>query len=59
MAESSSELQPAAADALLPERSDRLLEFVLGRDLQGATLRGALYLIVIGAILATIAVLVR
>lgn len=57
MAESSSET-PAAANAL-PERSDRLLALVLGRDLQGATLRGALYLVIIGAVLATIAWLAR
>jgi hypothetical protein len=57
MDESSSAPQPAAADAL-PERSDRLLERALGRDLQGATLRSGLYLLVIGAVLATIAWLV-
>ena len=58
MAESSSETQTITADAL-PERSDRLLALALGRDLQGATLRGALYLALVGAVLATIAWLVR
>lgn len=49
---------PVAADAF-PERSDRWLTLALGRDLQGATLRGALYLLVAGVLLATIAALVR
>ena len=58
MAETSSETQTAAADAL-PERSDRLFALALGRDLQAATLRGALYLGIVGAVLATIAWLVH
>jgi hypothetical protein len=49
---------PEAANAF-PERSDRWLEFGLGRDLQGATLRGALYLLGVGVVLATIAAFVR
>jgi hypothetical protein len=44
--------------ASLHERSDDLLARMLGRDLQSATLLGAAYLVVLGAILATIAVLV-
>ena len=50
---------PTPAAVALPERSDHLLALVLGRDLQGATLRLALYLVILGAVLATIATLAR
>jgi len=50
---------PTPAPVALPERSDHLLALVLGRDLQGATLRLALYLAILGAVLATIATLAR
>jgi hypothetical protein len=66
MAESSpAPSPPEAAGTLpeavgtLPERTDRLLALVLGSNLQGATLRGALYLLVAGAILATVAFLAQ
>jgi hypothetical protein len=59
MAESSPAPPPPEAAGTLPERTDRLFALVLGSGLQGATLLGALYLGVAGAILATIAFLAR
>ena len=58
MADSPSD-SPAPATAALPERSDHLLALALGRDLQGATLRLVLYLVILSAVLATIAALAR
>lgn len=51
------------ANALPPsgrfhERSDEWIAMVLGPDLQGATLRGGIYLMAVGVVLATIAALV-
>jgi hypothetical protein len=43
--------------ATLPESSDRMLAAALGRNLQGATLRLMLYLVILGAVLATVAAL--
>lgn len=42
----------------LHERSDDWLALVLGRDLQGATLRGMLYLAIAAVVFGTIAALV-
>ena len=50
---------PTPVPVALPERSDRLLALVLGRDLQGATLRLILYLVILGAVVATVAALAR
>jgi hypothetical protein len=58
MADSPTDPPPHAAEAL-SDRSDRILALVLGPDLQGATLRLVLYLVIIGAVLATIGVLAR
>jgi hypothetical protein len=58
MADAPSE-SPSPAAAALPERSDRILVTALGRDLQGATLRLMIYLVALGAVLATVAMLAR
>ena len=58
MADAPSE-SPSSAMAALPETSDRILALALGRDLQGATLRLMLYLVVLAGVLATIAMLAR
>jgi hypothetical protein len=42
----------------LPDQSDALLSRLLGRDLQTATVRSALYLLIAGAVFATIGALV-
>jgi hypothetical protein len=49
----------ADAAGAMYRRSDEFLARALGRDLQGATLRGALYLLGACAVLALIAALVR
>jgi hypothetical protein len=48
----------AAQAGPLHVRSDDLIARFLGRDLQSATLRGALYVVIAAAIFATIAALV-
>ena len=48
----------AAQAVLLHVRSDDLIARFLGRDLQSATLRGVLYVVIAAAIFATIAALV-
>ncbi|HZT50430.1 MAG TPA: hypothetical protein VFA22_00765 [Stellaceae bacterium] len=42
----------------LPDESDNMLVRLLGRDLQTATLRGVLFLLILCVVFATIAALV-
>ncbi len=49
--------QPGATK--LPDAADDVLERFLGRDLQTATLRSGIYLVIACAVFATIAALVR
>jgi len=42
-----------------PDHSDDLLARLLGRDLQTATLRSALYLLIAAAVFATLGALIR
>jgi hypothetical protein len=51
--------EPSTAAFGSPEPSDALLARLLGRDLQTATLRSALYLVIAAAVFATIGVLIR
>jgi hypothetical protein len=50
--------EQAQANFTAPDPSDDLLARLLGGDLQTATLRGALYLLIVAAVFATIAAVV-